>query len=128
MRNRISYRKDLKIIYPFKWGLEIVITNNVKGYADNYDWGCEDDVEAFHCAFPKESKSIVVFNNRVTYGTTAHEAYHVLVSVYRYIKVKIYDEEIIAYTLEDIVDDIIDSIRSMKKKKKRYLTSPKRGA
>lgn len=123
MPRKVSYRKDHKNIYPYKWGLEIILTNDVWEYATRNSMFCPPATAAFHHAIPEKCRSIVVLPVNGTYGLIVHEAYHVMCAVYRYCGVKGRDEESAAYFLEDVVEDIIESIDRMKKKKVRYLRS-----
>ena len=59
------------------------------------------------------------------YGIIAHEAYHLMCSIYRTCGVKSRDEEATAYFLGDLADDIIGLIYTMKKNKVSYFKAAK---
>lgn len=118
----IRFRKNNFVIYPYKHEVEVVETNDVGRYGASCGWYDCSNAGAFHQLIPDKFKSVIVFKEKGTYGEIAHEAYHVMCSVYRTRGVKQRDEESAAYLLEDLVNDIVSALYSVKKKKFRHIT------
>ena len=96
-----------------------------QGTCEARGWDYTNVPSASHVGLDDENKSVVVFRYTGTYGEIAHEAYHVLRSIYLNRNVLKEDEETTAYFLEDIVDDITEFLRTMKKRKLRFIVKPK---
>jgi hypothetical protein len=126
--SKIRFRKHIFDIHPYKHVVEVIETNDVGKYGAFHGLYDYSKAGAFHYSLPDEFKSIVVFSEDGTYGEIAHEVYHVMCCVYRTRGVKHRDEESTAYFLEDLVNDVVSALHSMKKKKFRYITKPMRKA
>lgn len=66
------------------------------------------------CCYHKDS-IIIFIDTKASLGVISHEAYHAVLSMFRYIGVEEYDEEITAYHLGYIVDEIYKVKKKYKK-------------
>lgn len=106
------WEKTEKIkIDPFNRNIEFVYTNNIsKSRNDRSEKlgilskQLDSNIDGICC---ENGYNITLFvSNKASIGVIAHEAYHAVLAIFRYIGVDQYDEEITAYHLGYIVDEM----------------------
>lgn len=111
------YHKEKISIPTFHWRIWIVFTDDPEAYGRKIG-GSEDEsgtTNALCLHYPSEMKTEVVLKLNATHGTIAHECWHAVRHMLLQLDAGL-DNEVVAYHLGYVVDQVYDIKRSYRKK------------
>src|SRR5688572_7708626 len=102
---------EKKIIIPiYDYGVTVVVTTDVmkSREARNFEIGhpCEGTAVALHSYCLDKPDSWIFLQKGADSGVIAHECYHCVSRLFRWIGTKKVDEEIFAYTLHWLINQV----------------------
>jgi hypothetical protein len=107
-------------VQPFGYRVKVIVSNNVHLSAHKRIPGIQidDSWAACHCGITNQLVSFIFLPSNVTAGTIAHEVFHCTWHIMRQIGAD-HENEVMAYTLSYLVDEIAHFVRGKKTKNRK---------
>lgn len=117
---------------PYRYKVFVIFTDNLKGSADSLakkglltkGHGIDDTSDGFHVLMSNQSYCFIVLRQFADINQISHEAYHAVSTMFRWIGAK-HEEEIFAYHLGYLIEQIRADQQKMLKKLDLTLDKPK---
>lgn len=117
--------KEIRTMIPFppyKYRVYVIFTDSLEGTAENLvnegklskNHDIDDTCGAFHVRMPNQPNSYIVLRYDARVGHIVHESYHCICTMFKWVGAE-QEEELFAYHLDYLVDEIIKDQEKVKK-------------